>query len=295
MNSKTLIIHNPRAGQKKKIVLKEALKKWSKKALHFDSIYDYVETEYGGHAIELAKKAIQDGYSRVVAAGGDGTVNEIASTLIHTNVTLAILPMGSGNGLARHNKIPMDLEKAFHLIFTGKKTIIDTGVINQKKFFCAAGIGFDALVSEKFAHSKTRGLISYFLISLKEYFKYKSNTYHITLDKKEIKRDAFFITFANANQFGNHAYIAPQAVINDGKLEACILKPFIWYKGFALAQRLFNKTIQKSSLYESFTSEEIVVDTHEKIPFHYDGESCVSSSTTINIGVIPQSLRIIIP
>lgn len=295
MKTKILIIHNPRAGQKRDVKLKDELQKWSEKDLQFVSTYDYVETEYGGHATEITKKAIDDGYTIVVAAGGDGTVNEIASALVNTNVSLGIIPMGSGNGLARHNQIPLDLEKAFYNLFTGKSVKIDSGIINGKSYFCAAGIGFDALVSEKFALSKTRGLISYFLISLKEYFKYSSIKYEIELNGKLISRKAFFITFANANQFGNHAYIAPQALIDDGLLELCILSPFKWYQGFLLAYRLFNKTIQKSKLYESFSTNDIKISCKENMNFHYDGEIMKNDSNLIKLTVTSKALNIIIP
>ena len=290
---KVLIIHNPKAGQKKKIKLKDELHKWSIDGYE----YDYIETEYGGHAIELTEQAIKDGYTCVAAGGGDGTVNEIASVLVNTDTSLGIIPMGSGNGLARHNQIPLNLEKAFYNLFTGKSVRIDAGKINNKLFFCAAGVGFDALVSERFANSKTRGLISYFLIALKEYFRYQSKTYIINSAnlESELKRKAFFITFANANQFGNHAYIAPQAKIDDGKLEICILKPFSWYNGFSLANRLFNKSIQKSHLYESFSTSSVKIQCDDRIPFHYDGESILNDSNSVELDIIPKALNIIVP
>lgn len=292
--NKILIIHNPKAGQKKKIKLKEELIKWSSHTeLQFIPTYNYVETEYGGHATELAQKAVNDGYTCIAAAGGDGTVNEIATALVNTNAALGIIAMGSGNGLARHNEIPLDLEEAFYNLFTGKSKKIDVGIINDRYFFCAAGVGFDALVSERFANSKTRGLISYFLISLKEYFKYKSSSYQINTDDETIEREAFFITLANANQFGNHAYIAPQAKIDDGKLELCILKPFAWYNGFSLANRLFNKTIQKSKLYEAFSISKATLESEFNIPFHTDGEANINSTKQVSISIIPKALNII--
>ena len=292
MNKKVLIIHNPRAGQKKKIKLSEEIQKWS---ANREYVFDYSETKYAGHGTELTKKAIDDGYACVVAAGGDGTVNEIATTLVGTDVSLGIIPMGSGNGLARHHKIPMDLEKSFHLIFSGKSAKMDAGLINGKYFFCAAGIGFDSLVSEKFANSKTRGLISYFLIALKQYFKYNSKLYSIQINDKVIDKKCFFITFANANQFGNHAYIAPHAKIDDGKLDICLVSPFKWYKGFSLANRLFNGTIQKSKIYQTINSDKVAITSSNSINFHYDGEIMVNSSNKIDLSIKPKALNIIIP
>ena len=292
MDSKILIIHNPRAGKRKKINLKESLQAWSKQ-VNLD--YDYIETQYAQHAPKIVKESIKKGYSSIIAAGGDGTVNEIASALIGEDIALGILPMGSGNGLARHHKIPMNIKKAFLILSKGNTTKIDAGNINGKHFFCAAGIGFDALVSKKFASSKTRGLISYFLIAFKEYFSYKSLDYFIQLEEQDsFKKNAFFITFANANQFGNHAYIAPQANINDGKLDVCILKPFSWYKGFVLAHQLFNKKIQSSSLYKSYTSSKILVSSKNKIPFHTDGELIENESNQVEINIIPKALNIIV-
>ena len=286
-----LIIHNPRAGVKKKINLKNSLQEWNEGKIE----YDYIETEYSGHATAIAQNAIEKGYKKIFAAGGDGTVNEIASALVKTNITLAILPMGSGNGLARHNNIPLDLKQAFLTGLYGDVRKIDCGTINGKKFFCAAGIGFDAHVSEKFAQSKTRGLSSYIHIATKEYLRYKSKNYKINIDNIiQLTRKAFFITFANANQFGNHAYVAPQANISDGQIDICILKPFAWFKGFKLAYQLFNKKIQSSKLYTSFKGEKIIISSEMSIPFHYDGESIKNDSNQIEVTVIPESLRLVI-
>lgn len=257
--------------------------------------YDYVETEYGGHAIQLTKEAIANGYTCIAAAGGDGTVNEIASVLVDSQTSLAIIPMGSGNGLARHNHIPMKLKNAFQLLKTGKNTAIDAGIINDRYFFCAAGIGFDALVSEKFAHSQTRGLISYFLIALEQYFSYNSKMYDIEIDGKKWTRKSFFISFANANQFGNHAYIAPHAKIDDEKLEICLLKPFVWWQGFKLMQQLFNKTIQESPLYESFSGKKITIKSDHPISFHFDGEPISGERSEVNITVKPLALQLRTP
>ena len=292
MKRKILIIHNPKAGKKKNISLINELEKWNKDGNH---PYDYIETKYSKHAFEIAKKAKKEEYNCIVAAGGDGTINEIASALINTNVNLGIIPMGSGNGLARHNLIPLNLEKAFLTLYNGKPIKIDAGLINENYFFCAAGIGFDAKVSEKFAKSTTRGLIYYFLIALKEYLTYKSKNYHLQLKSTKCDKKAFFITFANANQFGNHAYIAPQAIIDDGLINICIVKPFPWYQGFRLAYQLFNKKIEESSIYESFKSDKVDITSKNQIHFHYDGEIMTNKTCKIEVEILPKALQIIVP
>lgn len=187
--------------------------------------YKVVFTERPEHATELASEAVKQGYDLVVAVGGDGTINEVATALIGTNVGFGIIPSGSGNGLARHLNIPLNQKKSLEIINKGKYEFIDTATINGHRFCSISGVGFDAMVAEKFAHTGIRGFFSYLRIIILEYFQYEPKTYQLILDDKEvIKEEAFFITFANSNQFGYGVIIAPDADLQDGLLDVCIVK-----------------------------------------------------------------------
>ncbi|PJF38513.1 MAG: hypothetical protein CUN55_17070, partial [Phototrophicales bacterium] len=188
--------------------------------------YDIVYTQAAGHASELAKKAIQEKYTAVVAVGGDGTVNEVAQVLIHSPLHLGIIPQGSGNGLARHLGIPMDTTKAIERLLSPKSMKIDAAKANGNYFFCTSGVGFDAHVSASFAARTHRGLSGYIFFALQEGFGYRPLTYTIEWHGRVLHTEAFLIAVANSTQYGNNAYIAPQADIQDGQLDVCIIKPF---------------------------------------------------------------------
>jgi YegS/Rv2252/BmrU family lipid kinase len=216
----------------------------------------------------------------------------VASLLVHTKIALGILPLGSGNGLARSNGIPMDLMKALDVIVKGKTELIDSGTINTHPFFCTAGIGFDALIAHKFAESTKRGFITYFKTSVREFFKYKPLTYSINVDGNLVKTIAFLITVANAGQWGNDVYIAPAAKLNDGLFHVSILKPFplITFPFFGV--KLFSKRADTFKYLESMIGKKIEIEFDHQLPAHYDGEPLVANGK-ISIEMFPFSLRII--
>lgn len=284
----TFII-NPVAGRRKNknisIVITDKLDKdkWNPEFLY---------TEYAGHATELAKLAIKNGATTIVAVGGDGTVNEIASACVNINVNLAIIPCGSGNGLARDLKIPLSLTKAVQCINEERTFTMDVGIINGRHFFCTCGIGFDARIGHKFAKSTKRGFISYIKITIKEYLRYKPGKFRALIDGKKLKRKVFLITIANARQYGNNAFIAPNAEINDGLLDVCLLKPFPWYASAALGLRLFRKNINKSRYMETLQAKQIQITKKKKYKFHVDGEPCKLRGP-VEIEIIPLALNVI--
>ena len=175
-------------------------------------------TEYAGHASELTRQAIEEGAEYILAVGGDGTVNEIARAMIHSNAILGIIPKGSGNGLARELHIPMDVKRAIDLIAKGHVTTIDCCRANGQVFFCTCGVGFDAAVSQKFANEKRRGSLTYIKNTIEEYLSYKPEPYELVVDNQTIKEKAFLVACANASQYGNNAFIAPHANIQDGRI-----------------------------------------------------------------------------
>ncbi len=205
-------------------------------------------TEYAGHAAEIAREAVANGVDIAVAVGGDGTVNEVAKALIHSSVALGIVPCGSGNGLARHLGLPMNSEGALRVISECNIHTLDYGLINNKPFFCTAGVGFDAFLSDKFNKSGKRGLLSYVENALLEGVKYEPETYELEILGEEGERHsyrAFLITCANASQYGNDFYIAPHASMSDGLLDVTIMEPFTVFEAPQIAFQLVHKSIDK--------------------------------------------------
>ena len=288
METKYAFVINPNAGVKKKLNIEKFIESNFPKSLS----YDIIIWEDADDITPISKQIQQNQYQFVIACGGDGTVNMVASLLVHTKKALGILPLGSGNGLARSNGIPMDLMKALDVIVKGKTELIDSGTINTHPFFCTAGIGFDALIAHKFAESTKRGFITYFKTSVREFFKYKPLTYSINVDGNLVKTIAFLITVANAGQWGNDVYIAPAAKLNDGLFHVSILKPFplITFPFFGV--KLFSKRADTFKYLESIIGKKIEIEFDHQLPAHYDGEPLVANGK-ISIEMFPFSLRII--
>ncbi len=290
MKKKICFIINPVSGIGKQKVVEKVVEKYLHPDLFEPKI---VYTNAPKHAIAIAAKAAADHYDIVVAVGGDGSVNEVAKSLAGTKTALAIVPAGSGNGLARHLKIPLDLIKAVQLINTGKEIAIDTVHINDELFVNVAGIGFDAHIGWEFAKYGKRGFSSYIKIVFREIRKYKAREYELVMNEKSHFKKAFLISFANGSQWGNNAFIAPTAHVSDGQLKISILKAFKWYNAFAVGYRLFNKTLHKSKLMEVMSTTELLVKQNET-KAHIDGEP-VEIGKTIHLKVNPGSLLVVVP
>lgn len=255
---------------------------------------EIVTTQYAGHATELAQHSIENGVSYVLAVGGDGTINEVAKALIHSNVALGIIPIGSGNGLARHLNIPMDIRKALQLINNELVCDIDFCIANGHLFFTTCGVGFDARVSYQFAKGKSRGGINYLRSMMIEYLSYRPESYEIFIDGESRKEKAFLITCANASQYGNNAYIAPQADLTDGKMDVAILKPFTPFDIPTIAVQLFTKHIDKNSKIQIVETEKITILREKPGEVHLDGEPMMMESI-INVHTVPGGLKVLIP
>ncbi|WP_255067238.1 diacylglycerol kinase family protein [Lacihabitans sp. LS3-19] len=244
-------------------------------------------TKEKDHGKKLAKSYLEQGYSHFVAVGGDGTINEIASQLINTGACLSIIPLGSGNGLARSLEIPMNFEDALNLVFSGKQLTIDVGLLNDRPFFCTAGVGFDAYCAEMFAkQSHGRGLWNYIKVIFRGYFNYITNVSDFCGQKKQY----FSITFANANQFGNNAFIAPDAIINDNFLDCCIIGPHPKLYGFYLGYLLMSKDIRSSKYVEYFRGSTFSLAHKNEILLHIDGEYVEPFTKKIEATTIPNAL-----
>ena len=229
-------------------------------------------TERAGHAFELATSQVAEGVNFIVAVGGDGTVNEIAAALRDTSAALGIVPCGSGNGLARHLKIPLNRTKALKFLNDAVVTSIDYGLVDNRPFFCTFGVGFDARIAHVFASSKKRGFFTYLIAIVKEFFGYSAKKYRLKIDGKKIKTRAMILTVANAAQYGNNGFIAPKANIADGKLDVCFVRPFPKIITFFLALRLISKKLHKSPYYCARKGKDITIVRKNKGEVHLDGE-----------------------
>ena len=245
------------------------------------SIYD-VQLKYperAGHASALAAEAAGQGVDVVVAVGGDGTVNEVARSLVHTPSALGIIPCGSGNGLARHLHIPLDASKAIDIINHNMVQALDYGTINDRPFFCTCGVGFDAFVSEKFATSGRRGLLTYVENTLREGLLYKPQTYTIESDSAHEECKAFLIACANASQYGNDAYIAPNASMKDGLFDVVVMEPFNAIDAPQVALQLFKGTLPANSHVKTFKAHRLVIHRDGEGAAHCDGDPFFTGAT----------------
>ena len=291
MPKKTIsFIINPISGTRKKNSLPEMIHR-TIDASRFDVRIFFTERE--GHASELAHQQIEDGVTAIVAVGGDGTVSEVAGAVRDTPTALGIVPCGSGNGLARHLNIPLNLVKALQLLNKAAVASIDYGIVNKKTFFCTFGAGFDAHISHSFANTKKRGFWKYVSIIVKDIFKYHPQRYKLKIDGNKMKTHALMITVANSAQFGNNGYISPHADITDGKLDVCILRPFPKYHTAFLAFRLICKTIHKSRYYSMIKGKKIVLERKEEGYVHLDGDPH-EMGKKLKIKIVPQGLRVLV-
>lgn len=249
-------------------------------------------TSYAGHASEIATDAVRAGYGVVVAIGGDGTVNEVARSLVHTGTALGVIPCGSGNGFARHLGIPMDAKGAIDFINRAETVSVDYGKINGCPFFCSCGVGFDALVSSDFAKGKHRGMASYVQKALADWVSYEPEVYEVETASLKRKYKAFLIACGNASQYGNNAYIAPFASMRDGMLSVSVLEPFTSVEVPYIAAQLFSNNLDKNGHVNTLLTQKLAIRRNAAGPVHYDGEPAIMDSL-LNIEVVPDGLKVL--
>ena len=286
-----LFIINPISGGRVKLAIPDFIDKYLDKE-KFNA--NFVFTEYVGHAAELAEEASNKNFDVIIACGGDGTINEVAGKVLKYNKVLGILPLGSGNGLARFLKIPKNIRYALSIINRLKIEEIDTGEFNEKCFFNLAGLGFDAHLSAIFSKDKKRGLSGYVKLGLQEVFNYKAETYLLEIDGKQYKRKAFAISFANSSQYGNDVYIAPNASVKDGLLDVCIIKPFSILKLPVLSYVMLKGTAETSDMVEIIKGRHIKIIRQNDGAVHVDGEP-LQMGKEIEVMVKPLSLKVLVP
>jgi len=287
---KILFIVNPIAGGKDKCNFKDILKS----TLPAD--FEYKIVDWNDPSIDFSTFLYEntDPDTGIIAAvGGDGTVNRIATQLLYSDMILAIIPFGSGNGIANHLSIPLNTKKALQLLQIGKVITIDACEINDKHFVASAGVGFDAYIIQLFSESGKRGFISYFRLVLNTYLHYQSRKYSLWLDGVKIKEKAFLITTANANQYGGNVKIAPEANLHDGLMDIVIMRKPNFFQSLILAIRLFNGSINRSSLIKSYRASEVSIKRKKKGAVQYDGEHDIMKKK-IDIKVLPDALKVIV-
>ena len=298
MDRKILYFINPVSGPKRKEspenVIAEATRKRNIK-------FEFAPTDPSGNFPLLAEKIISEGISDVVICGGDGTVNQVIACLLNSDVNIGIIPMGSGNGLAFTAKIPKSIDKALELIFDGHASYIDAFFINNKFSCTLSGLGFDAQVAHDFAGKSERGLRTYIQQTVKNFLRAMPYSFEITIKGRSFSTEAFFISIANSNQFGNNVKIAPKAVLNDGKLDIVVVtkmsKPkLVW----SVVKHILTGEVQhhedriqkKDIIY--LQAQNVLIWNHSLAPLHIDGEP-VETYKRLEIEILPNAFRLIRP
>jgi diacylglycerol kinase (ATP) len=252
--------------------------------------------QYLGHGTDLAREAVQRGVDTVVAVGGDGSINEIAQGLLGSGTALAIVPLGSGNGLARALRIPLDATAALQIVANGPRKSMDAGFANEHLFLSNAGVGFDALIADRFRHSKKRGLVNYARLVIGGFTSYKPAAYSIKIDGQERVQKAFLMTVANGNQFGYEFKLAPKASVFDGLLDICLVPPLRFWDLLPLSIRSLKGNIDESRYMEHLTGREIEVSSTDLNCLQVDGDAVpLTNGKTVYFRIAAGALQVIVP
>lgn len=255
---------------------------------------DIVTTEYAGHARELCAELCNK-VDVIVAVGGDGTVHEIAASLVDSTTSLAIIPRGSGNGLSLFLQLPAQVKEALKVIKQSKTRRIDAISINDHIFVNMAGVGFDAHIAHLFKDFGKRGFFSYGKLVLKEFSQYPGVKLNIKMNGSgELTEEPFVVSFANSSQYGNNAHIAPGAIIDDGLLDVCVVDKFPLISSCAILLKLFTKSLNRSKYYKHYQVPEVVIQSDSDLLAHVDGEP-INIGKKATLKVIPQCINVIIP
>ncbi len=261
---------------------------------HSKYSFDVVYTERKGHATELTQSAIDSGVPIVVACGGDGTVNEVASAIAHSDAVLGIIPNGSGNGFAMHIGMGRNTKRAIKKLNDAIVQTIDTCSVNNQFFLNLAGIGFDALIAYKAESGTKRGLQMYLSMVSKEMIKFKAEDFTINVDGEVIKGPFTTIAVANAAMYGYHFTVAPLAKLTDGLFDVVFVKEASLLRTLGASWRLLNKSLYKSPLIEMRKAKNVRVSTNKKYFFHVDGES-YSFHEPLEFKIHPGSIKVLFP
>jgi diacylglycerol kinase (ATP) len=299
MGRRILYFINPISGPKRNPNLQPLITaKTTKAGISFDILF----TDKDGNYSYLPEKIKNEGVTDVVICGGDGSVNQIAAALPGCDVNVGIIPLGSGNGLAFCAKIPKNIEKAIDVILAGKAIPVDAFFINNKFSCMLCGIGLDAQVAHDFANSGSRGLTTYIRETLKNFFKAPAYSFSISMGDHKFDTDAYFISIANSNQFGNNVTIAPCASISDGLLDVVIINKMVKAKMlWAVWKQLRAGTpapatglpLKKADV-TYFQTSSLKISNHGLAPLHIDGDPA-ETSKDFTIEVLPNAFRLLQP
>ena len=288
---KILAVINPISGTSNKEFMPETIARCIDPD-KFDVVVRF--TQHASHATLLTEEAIKEGFYGVIAVGGDGTINEVAAALRDSSTALGIIPCGSGNGLARHLGIPMNVEKALEIINLDNIEALDYCTANDRPFFCTCGVGFDAHVSQKFAEAKKRGPLSYIQKTLVEYLKYRCKTYSIEMNDRVVTEKAFVIACGNASQYGNNAFITPRASMHDGLIDVTVIPPFTPLDTAVLGVLLFTRHIDQDTNINTFRTSELTIHRPKPDVMHIDGEP-IMMDADIHIKCHKAGIKIFLP
>ena len=253
---------------------------------------EIAHTLHKGHGAELAANAAEAGIDMVIAVGGDGTVNEVASALMNTQTALGIIPCGSGNGLARTLGIPMDPAGAVGIIAANRPYAIDCGIADGLPFFCTFGVGFDAVVTEKFAAGRRRGKMQYVRSALLEYLNFTPDSYALEIDGEIYTEEALLIAVCNTAQYGNNAYIAPRASLTDGLLDVTVIRNGSIIHQAMAGIGLLSGQIDRNRYVDTFKAKEVKIIRLKEGPAQIDGEP-LALGRKISIHCLPACLKVL--
>jgi diacylglycerol kinase (ATP) len=253
-------------------------------------------TEGPGHATEIARDAVAAGFGIVVAVGGDGTMNEVAQALVHTSAALALVPCGSGNGLALHLGLPRGLGPALRLASGSDAQIalVDTGIANERPFFNAMGLGLDADVSRRFNRLARRGLPAYARVAWSALRELRAENVTVSCGNRSESLRVLLVAITNSDQYGNNARIAPGALVDDGELDLVAIKAVGFLGAGSLIPRLFLGTLDRSRHVVRLKGNRFVIDRSAGGLIHTDGETH-STSARVEVEIRPRSLRVVVP
>ena len=286
---KALFVINPSSGSKKHSGLVRSIKSFcTQEGIEFEIRF----TERAGHATEIAKQAVALNYEIVLAAGGDGTVNETAKGLMHSQTVMGILPVGSGNGLSRHLGIPQKPEKALHLLNYGKVISIDSLSVNGETSVNVSGIGFDGHIANLFGKGGKRGLREYVSLAATEFRKFKNFSVNGTIDSESYQSEAFILSVANSSQFGNNATVSPGASVCDQLMDVCVIKKVPLLQALGFAGKMFTRRMHKSAFVKIIKCKEAEFHFPAEMSFHVDGEGR-STAKSFFFKIVPSSLRVL--
>lgn len=288
---KLMVIVNPLSGTQNKKNVPRLVEKeldHEKYDIHISSV------ARENHVRDLCREAVSAGYYGVVAVGGDGTMNGAAEGLRGSAVALGVIPAGSGNGLARHLGMPMSIKKALQVINLDNVEPLDCCTLNERTFVCTCGVGFDAQVAHEFAKKHQRGLVTYVRTAFQVYSRFQCERYRLTIDGHTVEEDAFVIACANASQYGNNAYIAPHASMQDGVLDVTVIKPFSRIKSALIGLELFIKRIDKDVSIHTYRGREVTIERMSAGPMHIDGEP-IEMPARVTARCLPQAIRAFVP